>query len=123
MICSIIKMLDIFSLNWSVDLADHISVTHTYLVKISIFSLFPLLPALGQIMLGIFDLRQAFLVMSSGSGAAGLHTETNEEDDRPDAGHDPGHPALGDGVHDVDVLVYDSIHLDPFPDPVQHQSK
>ena len=121
MISPIIKVLNVFSLDWSVDLRDHITMTHSHLVKISIFPLLPLLPTLCQIVFGIFDLRQRLLVMGSGSGAASLDTETKDEDKRPNTRHNPGHPTLWDGVKDVDILVNDSVHLDPLPDPVQHQ--
>ena len=87
-------MLNIFALNWSVDLRYHVPMTHpnlvtnmtmmilmmvmmmSYLIQISVLPLFPLLFGLVEIMFCVFDLWQTLLVVCTRTSAAALHNES-----------------------------------------------
>ena len=45
-------------------------------------------------MIQMLHLGQALLVVCAPARAGGLHQEPSQEDERPDAGDDPGQPTL-----------------------------
>ena len=110
----------------------------TYLVEISVFSLFSFLFGFVEILFAVFHLGQTLLVVSAPPCAAALnqqswywtlanwalrniYTFTEQEDKRPYCGDCPGHPTFRNRVQDLNIFVNNPVNFDSLPNPVEDE--